>query len=498
MATRPDKFPFWARTAADPAGINEPSEGKKDTGWIAEQPAFQFANWLLNRIALWLKFFFAQPIQDWIPLEVYEIGDIRRDTVDNKQYRVTTAHTGDATLRSNDAANWQQFPTANPVNELDDLSDVNLTPAPILNDRLLFDGAEFKAVAEKNKTYEYLEAGPFSRHDVPRADNALPYARGDLNPEFGLGWLNSGAWANLIINPNGITNQRSAVTAIDGAYYVDRWKCLIDGAQTMDISQPVQDIIFGGKTRRLKTHRITNNNAGTDINVAACQYVENLDLMNLRDSTVSMLVRVISKSDFQGARLALLRWTGGIDSLPNDPILTWPAGPAGTATFVAGFTVLSDSVIPAGLRLAPYRTGAIEIGTDAQNLAIVIYTTDPLDGDAGDFLAAGNAMVIVGGGPVPEFLPEPGAELSKMFRFHQTGALSHVGQGSNGQAQLTAYSLKSKMRAVPTTALLNVSTTNISVIAANPRGVGEFDIVWTPNSNGVHDWSLDYSIDAEL
>jgi len=53
MATKPASEPRWADVGGD---IVEPSAGKKNVGWVAnERPPAQFFNWLLNTIWLWIQ-----------------------------------------------------------------------------------------------------------------------------------------------------------------------------------------------------------------------------------------------------------------------------------------------------------------------------------------------------------------------------------------------------------------------------------------------------------
>lgn len=62
MATRPTKFPEWARVpSVDPvtggANVVEPTEQKKDTGWQREEkPPANYQNWLDNLTYQWLQY----------------------------------------------------------------------------------------------------------------------------------------------------------------------------------------------------------------------------------------------------------------------------------------------------------------------------------------------------------------------------------------------------------------------------------------------------------
>lgn len=54
-ATAPTDQPRWADVGGD---IVEPSEGKKDVGWVdAEEPAAEHMNWLQNLAYLWIAYF---------------------------------------------------------------------------------------------------------------------------------------------------------------------------------------------------------------------------------------------------------------------------------------------------------------------------------------------------------------------------------------------------------------------------------------------------------
>jgi len=48
--------PRWAD--ANPSFAVEPSEGKKDTGWLSgEKPPFQYMNWLFLKVKAWIDWF---------------------------------------------------------------------------------------------------------------------------------------------------------------------------------------------------------------------------------------------------------------------------------------------------------------------------------------------------------------------------------------------------------------------------------------------------------
>jgi hypothetical protein len=51
VPVKPTEDPRWATDVS--AELTEPPAGKKDTGWIAEQPPFQYENWLKNTYYKW-------------------------------------------------------------------------------------------------------------------------------------------------------------------------------------------------------------------------------------------------------------------------------------------------------------------------------------------------------------------------------------------------------------------------------------------------------------
>ena len=54
LLAKPVKKPRWANVGG---AITEPSEIKKDVGWIVEKPPHQFFNWLMNLYYQWVEYF---------------------------------------------------------------------------------------------------------------------------------------------------------------------------------------------------------------------------------------------------------------------------------------------------------------------------------------------------------------------------------------------------------------------------------------------------------
>lgn len=58
LIQKPSKLPRWADTVTgDPAYIQEPAEGRKDTGWPVGKPERVYMNWLQNLFYQWILYF---------------------------------------------------------------------------------------------------------------------------------------------------------------------------------------------------------------------------------------------------------------------------------------------------------------------------------------------------------------------------------------------------------------------------------------------------------
>jgi hypothetical protein len=74
---RPAKYPEWA---SDGVNVVEPSEGKKDTGWLdGERPPIQWINWLFKFIHDWIKSIIEDDIDGAIPKR-FEVLETTIDT----------------------------------------------------------------------------------------------------------------------------------------------------------------------------------------------------------------------------------------------------------------------------------------------------------------------------------------------------------------------------------------------------------------------------------
>ena len=54
IAAKPTTITEWASTGAN---VIEPTEGKKDSGFVVEKPAHQTMNWVLNNSTDWERYF---------------------------------------------------------------------------------------------------------------------------------------------------------------------------------------------------------------------------------------------------------------------------------------------------------------------------------------------------------------------------------------------------------------------------------------------------------
>lgn len=75
MAAKPTSLPRWATGGG--AGVTEPTEGKKDTGWLfLERPAHEYLNWLLNLVYLWVVYLddIANIAWTWTVAHIFQRG----------------------------------------------------------------------------------------------------------------------------------------------------------------------------------------------------------------------------------------------------------------------------------------------------------------------------------------------------------------------------------------------------------------------------------------
>lgn len=79
MTTRPSKVPTWATTGSRV----EPSDGRKETGWLVEdKPPAQYLNWMQGLNGEWLEFFRETTIPQSISGSMRVLTDINANIVD--------------------------------------------------------------------------------------------------------------------------------------------------------------------------------------------------------------------------------------------------------------------------------------------------------------------------------------------------------------------------------------------------------------------------------
>lgn len=82
MATKPAKLPRWATTGTK----TEPTEGKKDSGYItSEKPSAQVFNWILNTIYLWCAWLddLANQAFTWTLAHTFQAGVVVTNSTTN-------------------------------------------------------------------------------------------------------------------------------------------------------------------------------------------------------------------------------------------------------------------------------------------------------------------------------------------------------------------------------------------------------------------------------
>src|SRR5690554_5601112 len=90
LVDKPDVNKVWAVGGA----IVEPPDSKKQLGWVAEVPPFQFENWIQNRQDLFNAHVNQRGIVEWDGETEYEAGrSYVQDPVDGTIYRCTVSNT---------------------------------------------------------------------------------------------------------------------------------------------------------------------------------------------------------------------------------------------------------------------------------------------------------------------------------------------------------------------------------------------------------------------
>ena len=141
---------------------------------------------------------------------------------------------------------------------------------------------------------------------------------------------------NLLINGDFLWNQRSASTAADAAYGLDRWYVL---TSTGSVTLAQQTLTENGQATNL---RMTQPDA-TAKRIGIAQAIEAKRGQYLRGSDVAFAGRVrISVS--QTVRYAILEWTGTADSVTKDVVNDWTS-----ASYTAGGFFLAASVVVAAV-----------------------------------------------------------------------------------------------------------------------------------------------------
>lgn len=300
--------------------------------------------------------------------------------------------------------------------------------------------------------------------------------------------------ANLLINGDFARNQRSASTAADGAYGLDRWYVL---TSTGSVTLAQQALTENGQPTNL---RMTQPDA-TAKRIGIAQVAEAKRSQYLRGSDVAFAGRVrISVS--QPVRYAILEWTGTADSITKDFVNDWTS-----ASYVAGgFFVASNVVVASVGSITPAANTWTDLpdltatmSGSLNNLAVMVWTEGTL---------AQNATLDLGlmqansGTTAADFERVPiTTSLAQCGRFYSTiaaglrtdGYLSAAGQTASISATYPA------MRATPTSAATWTTQTNISngPFLTNANGL----IVATGNSTAAGQFQGVLSavtLDAEL
>ena len=180
---------------------------------------------------------------------------------------------------------------------------------------------------------------------------------------------NLAGWQNLLINPDGRFNQRSAASIADDAYGHDRWYALTqtDAITVSTLSDPED-----GTPRMMRL----NQDQATAQRMGYAQIIEGANCKHLRGQDVVLSGR-IRCSAAQAIRYAILEWTGSEDTVTSDVVNDWTSGAYTAGNFFLGsnLTVAAvGSITPSAATLTNLAELTATLGSTFNNLIVLIWT----------------------------------------------------------------------------------------------------------------------------
>jgi hypothetical protein len=273
-------------------------------------------------------------------------------------------------------------------------------------------------------------------------------------------WLGSGnapyLWRNALINGSFAIWQRqsdpaTATEYADDEYCADRWYVLTQ-------SGPIDAQRIDGDTQRYAA-RLTQKQA-TAQKIGLAQIIEGANCRHLRGQSVTLSARVRC-SAASTARIAVLEWAGGEDSVTSDVVANWTTW--AWAANVSGPGTTATASLSAATWAELEQT--VTLGSSFTNLIVFVWV-DALGQSTTLDLEA--AQLERGDAATPFEMRPVGAELALCQRYYQVfnpGNASYIGYMWAGDAYIynQVVTLLVQMRATPT-----VSDTNPTWAASFP------------------------------
>lgn len=259
-----------------------------------------------------------------------------------------------------------------------------------------------------------------------------------------------GGFRNILINGDGLINQRALATVGDDAYGHDRWNVLVQTAAVAPTT------VSNAENGTPSMWRLTQSQAAAQ-RMGYSQIIEGVNCKHLRGKAVMLSGRYRCSAS-QAIRWAVLEWTGTEDAVTSDVVNDWTSSTytGGNFFVAANINVLAvGSATPSAATLTDF-TLAATVGSSANNLIVMIWT----EGTAAQNVTLdGSLQFEVGAVATPrEFRPysvEFGLCLRYYFKATVFGAVGVVFGGGANVGRMTGP-LPQRMRAAPTATLSGV------------------------------------------
>jgi hypothetical protein len=258
---------------------------------------------------------------------------------------------------------------------------------------------------------------------------------------------------NRLLNAAFGINQRAASSNADDTYCLDRWYVLTQSGAI------ATQIIFDPEPGRYTGIRLTQSQASPQ-RFGLAQIVEATNIKDLRSQAVAMAARVRCSSA-QAIRMAILEWTGTVDSVTSDVVNSWTS-----TTYTPGnFFISTVSVIAIGAKTpsAATWTDMTQItgsfGAALNNAIVVVW----LEGAAAQNVTLDIDQIQLEAGTLcGAFARRPfSEELDLCQRYFEPFLYAATGRWASATAVDGAVSFRQNKRSAPT----------ISVISGGAYGV---------------------------